>query len=237
MKKNPNFKREELILCLDMYFRMDYGQMHGRNPEVIKLSDDLRKLGLHEDIPDLSVFRSINSISLKLANFKRLDGNFKGKGMRMGGKMDREIWNEFHKHRDKLKKEAHLIRQLYLQPKSRERSITAESIINYKSEFLFQFHKNRETDPLVIKIKKEMVLATTEKLKCEVCSFNSHSFYGEIGNDLMEIHYNKELKNTPGLEPSEMDNFVVVCSNCHKVLDKNFGLLNVADLKKLIRTN
>ncbi|MCJ8154120.1 hypothetical protein MKJ01_10150 [Chryseobacterium sp. SSA4.19] len=235
MKKNPNFNREELILCLDLYFRMDYGQMHGSNPEVIKLSEDLRKLGLHKDIPDINAFRSVNSISLKLANFKRLDGNFKGRGMRMGGKMDREIWNEFHKHRDKLKNEADLIRQLYLKPKSKEKSFTEEPRIGYKSEFLFQFHKNRETDPVVMKVKKEMILAAANKLKCEVCSFDPHSFYGEIGNDLMEIHYNKELKNEPGLEPSDMDDFVVVCSNCHKVLDKNFGLIEAADLKKLIR--
>jgi 5-methylcytosine-specific restriction protein A len=166
--KNPNFNREELILCLDLYFKLDYGQMHGRNISVIQLSTDLRSLNIHPDIPDKKSFRSVNSIALKLANFKRLDSNFEGKGMKMGGKMDREIWNEFHKHRSKLVKEATFIRQLYLQPESPDTQSVKKPDVIYKSEFLFQYHKNRETDPLVIKIKKELVLAESKKLKCEV---------------------------------------------------------------------
>jgi 5-methylcytosine-specific restriction enzyme A len=50
--RNPDWNREELILALDLYFQMDYGQMHGRNSEIIKLSDDLRRLNLHANIPD-----------------------------------------------------------------------------------------------------------------------------------------------------------------------------------------
>jgi predicted HNH restriction endonuclease len=68
-----------------------------------------------------------------------------------------------------------------------------------------------------------------------VCGFDSVAFYGELGNDLMEIHYKKESKNEPGLESSSMEDFIIVCSNCHKALDKNFGLLNADDLKKIIR--
>jgi 5-methylcytosine-specific restriction protein A len=214
---------------------MDYGQMHGRNPDVIQLSKDLRNLYIHSNIPDKEKFRSVNSVALKLANLKKSDQNFKGKGMRDGGKLEKEIWNEFHRHRDTLKNEADLIRQLYLKPKSENKSVTAEPKVNYKSDFLYLFHKNRETDPLVNKVKKEMVLTNSKSLKCEVCGFDSVAFYGELGNDLMEIHYKKESKNEPGLESSSMEDFIIVCSNCHKALDKNFGLLNADDLKKIIR--
>jgi len=233
--KNPTWNREELILALDLYFKMDYGQMHGTNPDIIQLSKDLRSLNIHTDIPNKENFRSVNSVALKLANLKKSDQNFKGKGMRDGGKLEKEIWNQYHRHRDTLKKEADIIRQLYLKPKAEKKSIVAERKVNYKSEFLFQFHKNRETDPLVIKVKKEMVLSNSKSLRCEVCGFDSVSFYGELGNDLMEIHYNKELKSEPGLESSSMEDFIIVCSNCHKALDKNFALLNADDLKKIIR--
>lgn len=233
--RNPDWNREELILALDLYFRMDYGQMHGRNPEIIQLSKELRSLNIHTEIPNKENFRSVNSVALKLANLKKSDQNFKGKGMRDGGKLEKELWKEFHRHRDTLKKEADLIRQLYLKPKSNKASTAAEPKVNYKSEFHFQYHKNRETDPLVMKVKKEMVLSESKKLKCEVCGFNSLAFYGEIGNDLMEIHYSKEIKTEPGLESSDMKDFIIVCSNCHKALDKNYGLLDASDLKKLIR--
>src|ERR1700733_10260562 len=115
--KNPVWKREELILALDLYFGMDYGQMHGRNPQIIRLSEELNRLGLHSYIPEPGKFRSVNSVALKLANFKKYDRNFTGAGMRDGGMLDREIWNQFHSHRDRLKQEAELIRQLSLKGK------------------------------------------------------------------------------------------------------------------------
>lgn len=234
MKKNPAWNKEELILALDLYFRLDYGQMHGRNPAVILLSKELRNLGIHTLIPDKESFRSVNSVALKLANLKKCDQNFSGKGMRDGGKLEIELWKKFHTHRDKLSKEADIIRQLYLKPQSGKKSMMSEAKKN-KSDFLYQLHKNREADPLVLKLKKQEVLADTKKLKCEVCNFDSTDFYGEVGNDLMEIHYTKELKNDLRLEPIEMHDFVIVCSNCHGALDKNFGLLDVVDLKKIIQ--
>ena len=194
--KNPDWNREELILALDLYFKMDYGQMHGRNPDIIQLSNDLRSLKLHLNIPDKDKFRSPSSVALKLANLKRSDQNFKGRGMRDGGKLEKEIWNEFHGHRDTLKNEADLIRQLYLKPKSEEKSQVINVKDNLESDFFYRFHKNRETDPLVIKVKKEMTLINSKSLKCEVCGFDSAAFYGELGNDLMEIHYkNKDITN------------------------------------------
>ncbi|MBI5538930.1 MAG: hypothetical protein HY951_02655 [Bacteroidia bacterium] len=232
-KKNPDWNREELILALDLYFRMDYGQMHGRNPEIIQLSKDLRNLSFHLDVSNEDSFRSVNSVSLKLANLKKSDQNFKGKGMRDGGRLEKELWNEFHGHRDKLKKEADLIRTLYL--KKEDKLEAKETKVNYKSEFIFKFHENRERDPLFEKVKKEMVFTNTKSLKCEVCGFDSAFFYGELGKDIMEIHYCKEWKDEPVLESSSMEDFIIVCSNCHKVLHKNYFYLGAEDLKTIIR--
>lgn len=231
--KNPTWNREELILALDLYFRLDYGQMHGRNPAVIQLSNDLRNLNIHTEIANKESFRSVNSVALKLANLKKCDQNFSGKGMRDGGKLEKELWKKYHTHRDKLNNEASLIRQIYL--KSVEATPLAEPKTIYKSEFLYSYHKNRETDPLTLKVKKELVLTETKKLVCEVCNFDAVAVYGEIGNNLMEIHYNKEFKAEPKFEVSNLVDFVIVCCNCHKILDKNFGLLDAADLKKIIR--
>jgi 5-methylcytosine-specific restriction protein A len=190
-------------------------------------------LNILQNIPDKESFRSVNSIALKLANFKRLDGNFEGKGMKMGGKMDREIWNEFHGHRNKLEKEASLIRHLYLE--AEKVFVASDHKAGYYSDFLYKFHKNRETDPLIMKVKKEMILLEANELKCEVCGFNFTEYYGEIGNDLMEIHYCKEINNLPELAASDMNDFIMVCGNCHKVLDKNYGILDANDIRNIIK--
>lgn len=234
-KTNPDWTREELILALDLYFDLDQGQMHKGHPNVIRVSNELRELNIHQEIPDLKKFRNPSGISRRLGNFKTMDSGYEGEGLPNSGKLAKIVFKEFANRRDKLRKEADLIRQLYLGQKSKKSNTAAEFKVSYKSEFIFQYHKNRETDPLVTKVKREIVLSESKKLKCEVCGFDSFAFYGEMGNDLMEIHYSKELKNEPGLESSDMKDFIIVCSNCHKVLDKNYGLLNTTDLKKIIR--
>jgi 5-methylcytosine-specific restriction protein A len=231
--KNPVWKREELILALDLYFRMDYGQMHGKNPHIIRLSEELKRLGLHNDIPEPGKFRSVNSVSLKLANFKKYDQNFKGYGMRDGGMLDREIWNEFHSHRDRLKQEADFIRQLYLKRDDGVVSPPRKSAVDI--QLSFQVHKARETDPLAIKLKMESVLAVGDAIKCEICGFDFRKMYGELGEDVMEIHYNKSIKREPEYELSSSGDFIIVCSNCHKVLDKSFGSVDADDLRRIIR--
>jgi predicted HNH restriction endonuclease len=86
-------------------------------------------------------------------------------------------------------------------------------------------------------VKKETALLTADSLSCEICGFDPVVFYGEIGNDVLEIHYNKGLNSDPGLEASLMEDFIIVCSNCHKVLDKNFHIIDSIDLKNIIDVN
>jgi 5-methylcytosine-specific restriction enzyme A len=233
--KNPDWTREEMILALDLYFRLDQGQMHHRNPDVIRVSNELIALNIHTEISDKKKFRSPDSVSRRLGNFKTMDKTYLGEGLPNAGKLARKVWDEFKSHRDKLSKEAELIRQLYLKPGSDEDSGFSEKEYNYKTDFLFNYHRNKETDPVVVKVKKEMVLSEKKSLKCEVCGIDSLDFYGELGKDMMEIHYEKELKDVPGLETIEMKDCIIVCSNCHKILDKNYGLFTSSDLFRIIK--
>lgn len=99
--RNPPWNRNELILALDLYFKLDYGQMDGRNKDIIQLSYLLSQIGTGKGIE-----RSVNSVSLKLANFKRIDPDFPGKGMKSGSLLDEEVWNEFAGNKSELKKTA-----------------------------------------------------------------------------------------------------------------------------------
>jgi len=229
--KNPDWNREEIILALDLYFNLDYGQMHGKNLQVVKLSEELRRMNIHQKIADPESFRSVNSVALKLNNIKKLDQNFGGKGMRDGGKLEREIWNEFYRHRDKLKKEAVMIRLMYLNPvKDKKGKETDEAHRN----LIYNVHKNREADPIALKLKLEMVFEKTGLLKCDICECQPATFYGELGSHVLEIHYQKQLEISPGLEPAEMEDFIIVCPNCHSILDKHYSLIDADDLRTLI---
>lgn len=47
--RNPKWHRDELILALELYFRVEPGQIHARNPAIIELSRTLNALPFSED--------------------------------------------------------------------------------------------------------------------------------------------------------------------------------------------
>jgi len=76
---------EELLVALNVYHKLTFGQLHSRNPVIIDLAE---KLG-----------RGANSVAMKLNNFASLDPALKMrgiKGLAGASNLDREIWEHFH---------------------------------------------------------------------------------------------------------------------------------------------
>jgi len=109
--KNPKWQREEAILALDLYFDKNIGTISSNNPKVIELSELLNKLTIHKYKPDKQKFRNPNGIVMKLANFKALDPNYKGKGLKAYSKLEKEVFEEFCSDTNRLHKIANKIRQ------------------------------------------------------------------------------------------------------------------------------
>ena len=80
-----NWSRDELILALFLYCQIPFNRAHSRDPEIVKWS------GI--------VGRTPSSLSFKLGNFGSLDATLAAKGIKglvNIGKMDRQVWDEFH---------------------------------------------------------------------------------------------------------------------------------------------
>ena len=107
--KNPKWHRKELILALDLYFKLESGQMNKTNPEVIQLSEILNQLNVYKDKPDTLKYRNPNGVAMELNNFKAYDPNYSGVGLSRGGKLDGEIFEEFQSDFTQLKNEAYTI--------------------------------------------------------------------------------------------------------------------------------
>jgi putative restriction endonuclease len=76
--------RNELLIALNLYRKLSFGQLHGRNPVIIQLA---RKLD-----------RSPNSLAMKLCNFASLDPIVRARGIRGlegASNLDRELSGEF----------------------------------------------------------------------------------------------------------------------------------------------
>lgn len=109
--KNPPWSREELILALNLYFQKPPVNS-ANDPRAIQLSKNLTALPYLESVTDRERFRNANGVNMKLANFRRFDPSYTGKGkvgLRGGGKLEAEIWSEFSGDIPKLQREAERI--------------------------------------------------------------------------------------------------------------------------------
>jgi hypothetical protein len=76
--------RDELIVAMNLYSRLTFGQLHARNPQVIELA---RKMN-----------RSTNSLAMKLCNLASFDPAVTSRGrvgLKSASQLDREVWNAF----------------------------------------------------------------------------------------------------------------------------------------------
>ena len=100
MPRNRRWSREELVLALDLYFKI--GASYKTHPDVIDLSDILNRLSDAGLEADSIRFRNPNSVAMKLGNFARLDSKHSGTGLTHGGKLEQAIWDEFTGKRNEL---------------------------------------------------------------------------------------------------------------------------------------
>jgi putative restriction endonuclease len=79
--------RDELLIALNLYHKLTFGQMHGRQPSIVATSEKLN--------------RGPNSLAMKLCNFASLDPALKMrgiKGLSGASALDRSVWSEFHEN-------------------------------------------------------------------------------------------------------------------------------------------
>jgi putative restriction endonuclease len=85
MAAGKRWTREELLVALNLYHKLTFGQLHARHPAVIALAERLE--------------RGANSMAMKLCNLASLDPALKLrgiKGLEGASELDRTVWNEFH---------------------------------------------------------------------------------------------------------------------------------------------
>lgn len=85
MATGKKWTRDELLVALNLYHKLTFGQLHVRNPVIITLASKLE--------------RGANSLAMKLCNLASLDPALKLrgiKGLEGASALDRSVWHEFH---------------------------------------------------------------------------------------------------------------------------------------------
>lgn len=231
--RNPNWARDEIILALDLYFRVNPLTTSESHPEIVALSELLNKLPIHTDRPDVEKFRNPNGVYMKMCNILRLDPEYKGVGLKAGGKIEEIIWNEFAHDQPRLRIVAEAIRATAKVPSVEWVQAADESDLDEASEgkVLTRLHKIRERNSDIVQRKKEKVLQQTGCLACEVCSFDFTARYGELGKGFIECHHTLPLSALKPGATTKLSDLALVCANCHRMLHRGLRWLSVAELR------
>ncbi|MGD1320090.1 MrcB family domain-containing protein [Chryseobacterium sp. 2R14A] len=75
--------------------------------------------------------------------------------------------------------------------------------------------------------------------KCEACHFDFKTKYGKIlGNEFIEVHHLIPISSLePGkIEMNIINDFAVLCSNCHRMIHRLENPSNLEELKEIIKT-
>ena len=239
--KPPKWHRDEIILALDLYYSIEPREMDSKNSKVIEISEILNKLPIHKERIDNVKFRNPNGVSMKLNNFKAIDPEYYGKGMDRNSKLDEEVFFEFQKNNDGLKRIAEQIKKtvsdLELTKKlCRIGEDDEEEQLKVKEgKVIYKLHKHRERNPKLNKKKKENYLRKHGKLDCEICGFDFYEIYGQLGKGFMECHHRKPLHEIKEESETSLKDLALVCSNCHRMLHRDLDTLSVEELKNKIK--
>ena len=71
--------------------------------------------------------------------------------------------------------------------------------------------------------------------KCQICGFDFETKYGELGKDYIEAHHTIPISEMEKGHKTTIDEIVLVCSNCHKMLHRKRPLLNADEIKKVLK--
>ena len=194
-----------------------------------------------EERAKVANFRSPDSVKMKLMNFRALDPEYKGIGLKSVSKEDRNVWNEFVDKRDDLQDIAHTIREHVRKPQKRKSSKSYKWPENEpiteapEGKMLTREHLVRERSRKLVKAKKASVLKKTGKLVCEACGFDFAERYGEErGGSFIECHHKKPLRDLKPEDKTSLDDLSLLCSNCHRMIHVKRPWLEIEELILLL---
>lgn len=230
--------RDELILALALYFRIQARPSPGENhKDILRVVRMLHRVA--EITPALrDKSRSASSLKMKLANFQSLDPAHiaKGKkGLRKGGSADREVWQIFSSDLSAL----NLVANGIVRALSRGEVGLVELNLDDTAEapegqILTRLHRVRERNPKIVAKKKLAVLRREGCLRCEVCAFDFSKKYGERGRNFIEVHHLLPLFAIAKETKTKLNDLACVCANCHRMIHARRQWLNINQLREII---
>ena len=95
-------------------------------------------------------------------------------------------------------------------------------------------HRKRERSAALVNAKKKRALQQFGTLACEVCDFDFSVRYGDIGKQFIECHHTIPVSQLAETAKTRIEDVVLVCSNCHRMIHRRRPWLGIGKIKELI---
>jgi hypothetical protein len=102
----------------------------------------------------------------------------------------------------------------------------------------YMWHRTRERDPEIIRLKKASVLKHDPLLRCEVCSISMEERYGLRGAGFCEVHHRRPLflVDENDATSTQLGDLAILCPNCHRMIHRyKRETLTIQALKDMIK--
>ena len=240
--RNPNWTEDELLLVIHLYF--ENGWLDKTHPKVIEMSQILNRLPVHSKENRQKNFRNPNGVAMKLGNLMRLDPDYEGEGLKSGGRLEEQLWNQYYNNKSELTSVVDSILQTLedenlIQELESLGNLDQESQLDTtgskEGKILERLHKYRERNSNLVKKKKKSVLNKEGRLDCEVCGFNFQEKYGDLGEGFIECHHVTPISQLKPDTIVTLKDLILVCSNCHRMIHRKTNLTSIEELRFLIK--
>lgn len=101
----------------------------------------------------------------------------------------------------------------------------------------FKQHTFKERNSKVVELAKARRFKLTGKLECEVCKFDFARVYGARGEGFIEAHHRVPISSINAPARVRIEDFELVCSNCHRMLHRLSPLMTAEALQNELNEN
>lgn len=209
---NPNWTRDETLLALDLYLKLEGNVPSPKAAEIKNLSDVLRSLPYHAEAAKRPTFRNPDGVGFKLMNIRQVAT---GKGLGNVSSMDRALWAEFGHRPDEVYHLAEAIREGIVIAGA-ERLPEVEQELP-EGRLLTALHVRRERNP---KVRKMLLDARRPNgFRCEICDFSRPDLDFPLQEAIYEAHHLVPLSEA-GERKTKLSDLSLLCACCHRLIHR-----------------
>lgn len=223
--RSPHWSRDELILALEAYLAITPRAPSPSAPEVLALSAELRARAA-ETVTEVANYRSVDSVVMKLMNFRNIDPEFAGKGLERASALDRTVWTDFGRDVTAVAAAAARVRG--------GASRAPAPAVASEGELIPRNHLERERDAGLAASRKAAALLAEGHLACETCCFDFEAAYGPRGRGVIDCHHLTPLSEYDGVRETRPEDLALLCANCHRMIHSRLPWLSLNELRALL---